>query len=41
MGEYVTNLDDYANEGTYFTALFFNRSEFVYFDKFGFEHAPD
>ena len=33
-GAYVINLDDYANVGTHWTALFCNRNEIVYFDSF-------
>ena len=34
-GAYVTNLDEYADVGTYWIALFCYRSEIVYFDSFG------
>ena len=34
-GAYVINLDEYADVGTYWIALFCNRSENVYFDSFG------
>ena len=40
-GEYVINLDEYADVGTHCTALFFNRNEIVYFDRFGVEHVPE
>ena len=36
-GAYVINLDDYADVGTHWIALFCNRSEIVYFDTFGVE----
>ena len=32
---YVTKLDEYADVGTYWIALFCYRSEIVYFDSFG------
>ena len=38
---YVINLDEYADVGTHWIALFFNRSEFVYFDSFDVEHPPE
>ena len=37
-GAYVINLDEYADVGTHQIALFFNRSEIVYFDSLGVEH---
>ena len=40
-GAYVINLDEYANVGTHWIALFFNRNEIVYFDTFGVEHVPE
>ena len=40
-GTYVTNLDEYADVGTHWIALFCNRSEIVYFDSFGVEHIPE
>ena len=39
-GAYVTNLDEYADAGTHWIALFCNRNEIVYFDSFGIEHVP-
>ena len=39
-GAYVINLDDYADVGTHWIALFCNRNEIVYFDSFGVEHVP-
>ena len=39
-GAYVINLDEYADVGTHWIALFCNRSEIVYFDSFGVEHIP-
>ena len=40
-GPYVTNLDEYADVGTHWIALFCNRSEIVYFDSFGVEYVPE
>ena len=40
-GVYVINLDEYADLGTHWIALFFNKSEIVYFDSFGVEHVPE
>ena len=40
-GDYVINLDEYANIGTHQIALLYNRSEIVYFNSFGVEHAPE
>ena len=38
---YVINVDEYADVGTHWAALFCNRSEIVYFDSFGVEHVPE
>ena len=38
-GAYVRNLDEYADVGTHWIALFCNRSEIVYFDCFGVKHV--
>ena len=40
-GAYVTNLDEYADVGTHWIALFCNRNEIVYFDSFGVKHVPE
>ena len=40
-GAYKINLDEYADVGTHWIALFCNRSEIVYFDSFGVEHVPE
>ena len=40
-GAYVINLDEYADVGTHWIALFCNRNEIVYFDSFGAEHVPE
>ena len=37
---YVINLDEYADVGTHWIALFCNRNEIVYFNSFGVEHMP-
>ena len=34
-GAYVINLDEYADVGTHWIALFCNRNKIVYFDSFG------
>ena len=38
---YVINLDEYADVGTHWIALFCNKNEIVYFDSFGVEHVPE
>ena len=40
-GTYVINLDEYADVGTYWIALFCNRNEIVYFDSFGVDYIPE
>ena len=40
-GAYVINLDESADVGTHWIALFCNRNETVYFDSFGVEHVPE
>ena len=40
-GAYVINLDEYADVGTHWIALFCNRNEVVCFDSFGVEHAAE
>ena len=37
---YVINLDEYANIGTHWIALFVKPKYTVYFDSFGIEHIP-
>ena len=39
-GSYVINLDEYANIGTNWIALFVKPKYTVYFDSFGVEHIP-
>ena len=38
---YVINLDEYADVGTHWIALFCNRNEIAYFDSFGVEYVPE
>ena len=40
-GRYVINLDEYADVGTHWIALFCKKSKIVYFDSFGVEHIPE
>ena len=40
-GAYVINLDEYADVGTHWIALFCNKNEIVYFDSFGAESVPE
>ena len=40
-GAYVINLDEYADVGTHWIALFCNRNEIAYFDSFSVEHVPE
>ena len=40
-GSYVINLDEYADVGTHWIALFCNRNEIVYFNSFGVENIPE
>ena len=40
-GGYVINLDEHADVGTHWVALFCKRIEIVYFDSFGVEHVPE
>ena len=40
-GAYVINLDEYADVGTYWIALFCRKNEIVYFDSFGVEHVSE
>ena len=40
-GPYVINVDEYADVGTHWIALFCNRNEIVYFNSFGVEHIPE
>ena len=38
---YVINLEEHADVGTHWTALFCNRNEIVCFDRVGVEHVPE
>ena len=38
-GAYVINLDEYADLGTHWIALYVKNNEVIYFDNFG-EHVP-
>ena len=40
-GAYVIKLNECADVGTYWIALFCNTSEIVYFDSFGVEYVPE
>ena len=40
-GAYIINLDEYADVGTHWIALFCKKSEIVYFDSLGVEHIPE
>ena len=37
---YVINLDDYADAGTHWIALYVKNDEVIYFDSFGVKHVP-
>ena len=39
-GAYVINLDEYADLGTHWIALYVKNNEVIYFDSFGVEHVP-
>ena len=39
-GAYIINLDEYANVGTHWIALFCKKNEIVYFDSFGVDYIP-
>ena len=38
---YVINLNEYADVGTHWIALFCSKSEIIYFHSFGVEHVPE
>ena len=40
-GAYVINLNEYADAGTHWIALFCNSREIVYFLSLGVEHVPE
>ena len=37
----MINLDEHADTGTHWIAIFCNRNEIVYFDSFGVEYIPE
>ena len=37
-GTYIINLDEYADVGTHWIALFRNKNNIIYFNNFGVEH---
>ena len=39
-GAYVINLDEYADVGTHWIALYAKNNEVIYFDSFGVEYVP-
>ena len=39
-GAYVINIEEYANIGTHWIALYVKNNEVIYFDSFGVEHIP-
>ena len=39
-GAYVINLDEYADVGTHWIALYLKNNEVIYFHIFGVEHVP-
>ena len=39
-GTYVISLDEYADVGPHWIALYVKDNEVVYFDSFGVEHVP-
>ena len=40
-GVYIINLDEHADTGTNWVALFCEKNEIVYFDSFSVEHIPE
>ena len=39
-GAYVINLEEYADVGTHWIALYVKNNGLIYFDSFGVEHGP-
>ena len=39
-GGYAINLDEYANVGKHWIALYVKNNEVIYVDSFGVEHVP-
>ena len=40
-GAYIINVDEHADVGTHWIALFCNKSEIVSLDSFAVEHVPE
>ena len=40
-GTYIINLEEYADVGRHWIALFCKKNKMVYFDSFGVEHIPE
>ena len=40
-GAYIINLDEYADVGTQWIALFCKKNEIVYFESFGAQYIPE
>ena len=40
-GAYIINLDEYANVGSHWIALFCKKNEIIYFYSFGVEYIPN
>ena len=40
-GAYEINLDEYADVGTHWIALYIKSNEVIFFDSFGVEHVPE
>ena len=40
-GAYIINLDEYADVGTHWIALFCKKNEIIYFDSLGVECIPE
>ena len=40
-GAYIINLDEYADVGTQWIALFCKKKKIVYFDSFGAQYIPE
>ena len=40
-GAYIINLDEFADVGRHWVALFCRKTEYVYFDSFDVEHVPE
>ena len=40
-GAYVINLDEYSDIGTHWIALYVQKNDVIYFDRFGVKHIPE